>query len=106
MDVYYPCKEFSVHESMLLWSDLLYFRQKNKYGINFFMLMGRTTPILQIHDPSEGISRKVGHGEMTSRYSPSRICVVKWRDKREDLVISSWFGVDLKTEKVRLGDVK
>lgn len=173
-EIYYPTKELSLDESMLLWRGRLYFRQymknkKHKFGINIYMLTqpdglvlrssiycGSNDPILggkghtekvikhllddfygmghsiymdnfyssvdmttyllekktyttgtlrgnRKGNPLEVINKKLNKGQVTSASTNKGICVLKWHDKRDVVIISSEFGDAMQEYKSRSG---
>jgi len=174
--VYYPTKELSLDESMLLWRGRLYFRQyiqnkKHKFGIKFYVLTqpdglvlkkriycGSFDPIVggkghvdkvvkyllsdycgvghsvyidnfynsvdlteylldkntyvtgtlrgnRKGNPSDVVNKKLKKGELTSAYNNKVICVMKWHDKRDVVIISSEFGDAMHEYRARSGKI-
>lgn len=174
--VYYPTKELSLDESMLLWRGRLYFRQyiqnkKHKFGIKFYVLTqpdglvlktriycGSSDPIVggkghvdkvvkyllndyygvghsvyidnlynsvefteylldkntyvtgtlrgnRKGNPSDVVSKKLKKGELISAYNSKGICVMKWHDKRDVIMISSEFGATMNEYCTKSGKV-
>jgi len=175
-EVYYPTKELSLDESMLLWRGRLYFRQyiqnkKHKFGIKFYVLTqpdglvlktriycGSSDPIVggkghvdkvvkyllddyygvghsvymdsfynsielteylldkntyvtgtlrgnRKGNPSDVVSKKLKKGELTSVFNSKGICVMKWHDKRDVIMISSEFRDTMNEYRARSGKV-
>lgn len=174
--IYYPSKELSLDESMLLWRGRLYFRQyiqnkKHKYGIKFYVLtqpdglvlktriycgssdrivggkghvdkvvkyllddyygVGHTVYMDNFYNsvdlteylldkntyvtgtlrgnrkgnPLDVVNKKLKKGQVTSAYSNKGICVMKWHDKRDVLIISSEFGDAMNEYRARSGKI-
>nr|XP_012138587.1 PREDICTED: piggyBac transposable element-derived protein 4-like [Megachile rotundata] len=45
--------------------------------------------------PSDLVNKTIGRGEVDARYTPEGVCVLKWRDKRDALMISSEYKADI-----------
>ncbi|KAF0747024.1 piggyBac transposable element-derived protein 4-like [Aphis craccivora] len=109
-DVYQPCTNLSLDESMVLWRSGLLFRQyiinkRHKYGVTLYMLTEKQGLVQQIMIYSGKVlvccpDVKLAHqllqrktyctGTLRIRkYTKDGICVVKWKDKRDVLCISS-----------------
>ncbi|XP_046389748.1 piggyBac transposable element-derived protein 4-like isoform X2 [Ischnura elegans] len=175
-DIYYPSKELSIYESMLLWRGRLFFRQyiqnkRHKYGIKLYMLTQPNGLLLKFRiycgsadkvvggighaekvvkhlikdhldvghaiymdnyysgvgltaycldrktyvtgtlkanrkgNPSDIVQKKLKPGNVEATYSNNGICVLKWRDKRDVLIVSSEFGARMSEHKSRSGKV-
>lgn len=46
-------------------------------------------------NPTEVVSKKLKKGETMSLFSEDGVCVLKWKDRRDVLMISSEFGADM-----------
>ncbi|KAE9542526.1 hypothetical protein AGLY_003387 [Aphis glycines] len=176
-DVYQPCKNLSLDESMVLWRGRLLFRQyiknkRHKYGVKLYMLTenqglvqqimiysGQGTGVLPgishteyvvdklMHNyydkgyslfmdnyynsvklahqllqrktyctgtlrsnrkdnPKEIVKKNLKSGESVGKYTKDGICVVKWKDKRDVLCISSEFKNEMVETTNRHGQQK
>ncbi|KAL4083015.1 hypothetical protein QTP88_028345 [Uroleucon formosanum] len=161
-DVYQPCKNLSLDESMVLWRGRLLFRQyiknkRHKYGVKLYMLTENQGLVQQImiysgqgtgvlpgvshteyvvdklmqnyydkgyslfmdnyynsvklahqllqrktyctgtlrsnrkDNPKEIVKKNLKSGESVGKYTKDGVCVLKWKDKRDVLCISSEF---------------
>ncbi|XP_064601226.1 piggyBac transposable element-derived protein 4-like [Liolophura sinensis] len=109
--IYYPRKELSIDESMVLWRGRLVFRQyiknrRHKYD-NYYNSVGlvkrltnRSTYICgtlrfdRKENPKEVASNKLKKGEHAWKRSES-VVVCKWKDKRDVLTISNMHRVKM-----------
>lgn len=85
--VYSPGKELSLDEAMLLWRGRLSFRQ--------YLKNNRHTTILQPTMSGTLQSKRTGN--------PIHVTVMKWRDKRNVLTISTMHGPTMENVKNRRG---
>ncbi|XP_022181582.1 piggyBac transposable element-derived protein 4-like [Myzus persicae] len=58
------------------------------------------------NNPKEITSKKLKTGELISKYTNDGICVLKWKDKRKVLGLSTEWKADLENVKNRKGDEK
>lgn len=174
--IYYPDRELSIDESMVLWRGRLKFRQyikgkRHKFGIKLYVLCepkGMSLKIIvysgaadrqlsgSLHtekvvlcllekylgvghsvfmdnfynsvkltkdllekktyvtgtlranrkgNPPEVLTKKLKKGELVMQFDTNGICVIKWKDRREILAISSEFSGQLEEVRTQRGQV-
>lgn len=174
--IYYPDKQLSLDESMVLWRGRLKFRQyikgkRHKFGVKLYVLCepnGLTLKIIVYSgsadaelsgsqhtekvvisllreklgvghsifmdnfynsvkltkelldnktyvtgtmranrkgNPPEVLSKKLKKGELVMQFSPEGICVIKWKDRKEILAISSEFNGHMEEVTTQRGRV-
>ncbi|XP_046391504.1 piggyBac transposable element-derived protein 4-like [Ischnura elegans] len=174
--IYYPEKNLSLDESMVLWRGRLYFRQyikskRHKYGLKLYVLSepsglvlnfcvytgaqdcviggrGHTDKVVKYllqkflnaghavymdnfynsvnlclhllqnntyvtgtlqgnrkNNPLDVVNKKLKRGESFSRHTNEGISVMKWRDKREILLISSEHDADFVDVQTKFGTI-
>lgn len=177
LEIYYPVRELSIDESMVLWRGRLKFRQyikgkRHKFGIKLYVLCepngtaikilvyaGSADPdlsgdrhtekvvmslmkekmdnghslfmdnfynsvrlteellrrktyvtgtlrIKRKGNPVEVVKKKLKKGELVVQYNSQGICVVKWKDRREILAISSEYTSRIETVTTQRGQAK
>lgn len=176
-EIYYPPRELSIDESMVLWRGRLKFRQyikgkRHKFGIKLYvlcepsgialkiivyagsadpelsgsqhtdkvvlaLLAGKldaghsifmdnyynsvqlTKKLLQRNtyvtgtlranrkgNPAEIVKKKLKKGELVAQYNSQGICIVKWKDRREILAISSEYSAEMQNVITQRGQEK
>ncbi|KAJ8944292.1 hypothetical protein NQ314_009508 [Rhamnusium bicolor] len=170
--VYYPNKELSIDESMVLWRGRLKFRQyikgkRHKFGIKLYVLCEPNGLVLKLivyagsadpqlsgsqhtesllqeklgvghsvymdnfynsvklardllgnktyvtgtlranrkENPAEVVSKKLKKGELVVQFNTDGICVIKWKDRREILAISTEFNGQMEEVTTQRGKV-
>lgn len=174
--IYYPVKELSIDESMVLWRGRLKFRQyikgkRHKFGIKLYVLCERNGLSLKLivyagsadpqfsgsqhtqkvvfgllqeklgvghslymdnfynsvklandllenktyvtgtlranrkGNPAEVVAKKLNKGELVAQFNAEGICVIKWKDRREILAISTEFNGQMEEVTTRRGQV-
>lgn len=177
VEIYYPTRELSIDESMVLWRGRLKFRQyikgkRHKFGIKLYVLYEPNGTALKIlvyagsadpelsgeghtekvvlalmaeklvnghslfmdnfynsvklteellrrktyvtgtlssnrkGNPQEVVKKKLKKGELVVQFNSKGICVVKWKDRREILAISSEYNARIQSVATQRGQQK